>query len=196
VPGVPSYSLGHGFKSRLWSPLPDWDFPSVLSVRLRRFRTVTLKRAPTSSSHILDFIVHRRVSAARKQWNGPLLMTVSLLIIVLFTALRPDTKRLSYMHFNSSFHVVCLETHYAASRLLVLVLGLAVVARSYLDGLTSPDTNHTSHASHGLVGVRLLFVHQREARKPVKDGDTCSSVDTQCWQNEHGVDEWCNAWIN
>ena len=68
--------------------------------------------------------------------------------------------------------------YYAASRLLVLVLGLAFVARSYVDGRTSPDT---SHASHGLVWLRLLSVHQREARKLVKDGDTCSSVDTQCF---------------
>ena len=30
--------------------------------------------------------------------------------------------------------------------------------------------------------IGLLSVHQREARKPVKDGDTCSSDDTQCWQ--------------
>ena len=69
----------------------------------------------------------------------------------------------------------------AASRLLVL--GLGVVARSYVDGLPSPDR------SHELVWLRLLSVHLREARKPVKDGDTCSSVDTQCSQCEHGVDE-------
>ena len=56
----------------------------------------------------------------------------------------------------------------------MLVLGLAVGARSYVDGLTSPDT---SHGSRGLVWLRLLSVHQREARKPVKDGDTCSSDD-------------------
>ena len=68
----------------------------------------------------------------------------------------------------------------------MLVFGLVVVARTYVDGLTSPDT---SHASHGLVWLRVLSVHQREARKPVKDGDTCSSDDTQCWQREHGVDE-------
>jgi hypothetical protein len=88
-----------------------------------------------------------------------------------------------------------LETaRYAASRLLVIVLvlglGLAVVARSYVDGLASPDT---SHASRWLVGLRLLSVHQREARKPVKDGDTCSSDDSQCWQHKHGVDEWGDA---
>jgi hypothetical protein len=49
---------------------------------------------------------------------------------------------------------------YAASRLLVLVLvlRLAVLARSYVDGLTSPDT---SCVSHGLVWLRLLSVHQR-----------------------------------
>jgi hypothetical protein len=29
-----------------------------------------------------------------------------------------------------------------------------------------------------LVWLRLLSVHQREARKPLKDGDTCSSVGT------------------
>jgi hypothetical protein len=73
----------------------------------------------------------------------------------------------------------------AASRLLVL--GLGVVARSHVDGLPSPDTSCTiPNRSHERVWLRLLSVHQREARKPVKDGDTCSSVDTQC---EHGVDE-------
>ena len=50
------------------------------------------------------------------------------------------------------------------------MLGLPVVARFDVDGLTSPDT---SHAGYGLVWLQLL-VHQREARKPVKDGDTCS----------------------
>ena len=75
---------------------------------------------------------------------------------------------------------------YAASRLLMLarVLGLAAVARSCVDVLT----NRTSLASHGLLGIRLLSVHQREARKPVKHGDTCSSEMTRSlnieWANE------------
>jgi hypothetical protein len=33
--------------------------------------------------------------------------------------------------------------------------------------------------------IGLLSVRQREARKPVKDGDTCSSDDTQCWQRNN-----------
>jgi hypothetical protein len=43
--------------------------------------------------------------------------------------------------------------HKAASRLLVLVPVhvLGVVAPSYVDGPTSPDTSRTSHKSHGLV---------------------------------------------
>jgi hypothetical protein len=56
-------------------------------------------------------------------------------------------------------------------RLLVLVLWLGVVARSFVDGPTSPDTSHTRH---GLMWLRLLSVHQREAVSPLKDGDTCS----------------------
>ena len=73
--------------------------------------------------------------------------------------------------------------------MLVLVLGLVVVARSYVDGLMSPDASRTSHTNHRLVWLRLLSVHQREAHKPVKDGDTCSSDDTQCSQCKH---EWMN----
>ena len=52
-------------------------------------------------------------------------------------------------------------------------------ARSYVDEM----------ASHGLVWLGLLSVHQREARKVVKDRDTCSSDDTQCWHRNHGVHE-------
>jgi hypothetical protein len=84
--------------------------------------------------------------------------------------------------FSTNIHSQCN----AVSRLLVLVLGLVVVASLYVDRLTSPDTSRTSH---GLVRLRLLLVHQREVCKPVKDGDTCSSDDTQCWQCKHGVDE-------
>ena len=90
---------------------------------------------------------------------------------------------------RSAASEVILLSYYTVHSRLLLVLGLGVVARSYVDGPTSPDTSRTSHMSHGLVWLRLLSVHQREAREPVKDGDTCSSDDTQCRQCKPGVDE-------
>jgi hypothetical protein len=76
----------------------------------------------------------------------------------------------------------------AGSSLLALVFGLGVVARSYVDGPKSPDTSRKSHTNHGLVWLRLLSVHQRDAHNPL-GRDTCSSVDSHsCTVNT----EWTN----
>ena len=53
----------------------------------------------------------------------------------------------------------------AGSRLLVL----GVVARSNVDGSTSPDTSRRSHTSNGLLRLWLLSVHPRDARNPFDD---------------------------
>ena len=67
----------------------------------------------------------------------------------------------------SALACCCLYTYnpYAGS----LLLGLGVVALSYVDGPTSPDTSRTNHTSDGLVRLRLLSVHQTDARSPLDD---------------------------
>jgi hypothetical protein len=48
---------------------------------------------------------------------------------------------------------------------LLFVLLRPDYASSYVNGFTRTDTNRTNHATHGLVWLRLLSVHQKEAHK-------------------------------